>query len=159
MLEGGDWLKFSDVVMAVASTFVVYWLLYAFLMAVSLSVVWGIYVATYVSPLLSAIVVGYIFAGKIKEESRIRSIGKVVVLTVVLVMLVYYVSYVIGHSGTAIDEFLRNTFSTGSWTTMDWVRYETMYTMVNTAAVAVFVALLSFIGLYVGSMLEKPKKT
>ena len=152
-------MKFSDAILATASAFVIYWLLYAVLMVVSLSVIWGIYVATYVSPLLSAIVVGYIFAKKIKEESRIRSIGKVVVLTVVLVMLVYYMSYVIGHSGTAIDEFLRNTFSTGSWTTMDWVRYETMYTMVNTAAVAVFVALFSFIGLYVGSMLKKPKKT
>jgi hypothetical protein len=151
-------LKFGDVIMATASNFIIYWLLYALLIVVSLSVVWGVYVAAYVSPLLSAIVVGYIFAGKIREESRIKSIGKVVALTVVLVILVYYMSYDIGHTGTFIDESLRNTFSTGSWTTMDWERYETMYSVVNTAAVAVFVALLSFIGLYAGSMLKKPKK-
>jgi hypothetical protein len=145
--------------MATASNFIIYWLLYALLIVVTLSFVWGVYVATYVSPLLSAIAVGYIFAGKIREESRIRSVGKIVALTVVLVILVYYISYDIGHTGTFIDESLRNTFSTGSWTTMDWCRYETMYTIVNTATVAIFVALLSFTGLYVGSVLKKPKKT
>jgi hypothetical protein len=151
-------LKFSDVILAVASTFVIYWLLYAVLIIVSLSVVWGVYVATYVSPLISAIVVGFVFAGKIREESRLRSIGKIVVLTTALIMLVYYMSYTIGHTGSFIDESLQNMFSTGSWTTLDWVRYETMYVMVNTAAVAVFAALLDFIGLYAGSMLKKPKK-
>jgi hypothetical protein len=156
--KGGDRLKFGDVVMATASIFVIYWLLYAVLMVVSLSMIWGIYVATYVSPLLSAIVVGYVFAGKIREESRMRSIGKIVVLSTVLVMLVYYMSYTIGHTGAFIDESLGNLFSTGSWTTLDWVRYETMYVMVNTAAVAVFAALLDFIGLYAGSMLKKQKK-
>jgi hypothetical protein len=152
-------LKFSDVFLAVTSTFVIYWLLYAALMIVSLSVSWGVYVATYVSPLISAIVVGYVFAGKIREESRTRSIGKMVVLFTALVMLVYYMSYTIGHTGAFIDESLQNMFSTGSWTTLDWVRYETMYVMVNTAAVAVFAALLDTIGLYVGLMLRKPKKT
>jgi hypothetical protein len=156
--KGGDRLKFGDIVMATASTFVIYWLLYAVLMVVSLSVIWGIYVATYVSPLLSAIVVGYVFAGKIREESRMRSIAKIVVLSTALVMLVYYMSYTIGHTGAFIDESLGNMFSTGSWTTLDWVRYETMYVMVNTAAVAVFAALLNFIGLYAGSMLKKQKK-
>jgi hypothetical protein len=151
-------LKFSDVILAVATTFVIYWLLYAVLIIVSLSVVWGVYVATYVSPLISAIVVGFVFAGKIREESRLRSIGKIVVLTTALIMLVYYMSYTIGHTGAFIDESLQNMFSTGSWTTLDWVRYETMYVMVNTAAVAVFAALLDFIGLYAGSMLKKPKK-
>ena len=156
--KGGDRLKFGDIVMATASAFVIYWLLYAVLMVVSLSVIWGIYVATYVSPLLSAIVVGYVFAGKIREESRMRSIGKIVVLSTALVMLVYYMSYTIGYTGAFIDESLGNMFSTGSWTTLDWVRYETMYVMVNTAAVAVFAALLNFIGLYAGSMLKKQKK-
>ena len=151
-------MKFGDIVMATASTFVIYWLLYSVLMVVSLSVIWGIYVATYVSPLLSAIVVGYVFAGKIREESRMRSIAKIVVLSTALVMLVYYMSYTIGHTGAFIDESLGNMFSTGSWTTLDWVRYETMYVMVNTAAVAVFAALLNFIGLYAGSMLKKQKK-
>jgi hypothetical protein len=151
-------LKFGDVVMATASAFVIYWLLYAVLIVVSLSAIWGIYVATYLSPLLSAIVVGYVFAGKIREGSRMRSVGKIVVLSTVLVMLVYYMSYTIGHTGVFIDESLGNMFSTGSWTTLDWVRYETMYVMANTAAVAVFAALLDFIGFYVGSMLRKPKK-
>jgi hypothetical protein len=85
-------LKFGDVFRAAASAFVIYWFLYAVLALVLISVNWGLYVATYVSPLLSAIVVGYFFAGKIREESRIRSIGKIVVLLTVLVMFIYWMS-------------------------------------------------------------------
>jgi hypothetical protein len=145
--------------MATASAFVIYWLLYAVLTLVFISVNWGFYAATYVSPLLAAVVVGYIFAGKIREESRMRSIGKIVVLLTVLVMFAYWISYSIGHASAFIDESLANTFSTGSWTTMDWGRYETMYVTVNTAVVAVFAAVLDFIGLYAGSMLRKPTKS
>jgi len=157
--KGGDRLKFGDVVMATASAFVIYCLLYAALALVLISVDWGLYAAAYVSPLLAAVVVGYAFAGKIREESRIRSIGKIVVLLTVLVLFIYWTSYSIGHTMAFIDESLRDMFSTGSWTTKDWVIYETMYVSVNTAAVAVFAAVLDFIGLYAGSMLRKPKKS
>jgi len=151
-------LKFGDVVMAVASAFVIYFLLYAVLALMLISVNWGLYAATYASPLLAAVVVGYAFAEKIREESRIKSIGKIVVLLTVLVMFIYWTSYSIGHASAFIDEYLKNTFSTDSWTTMDWASYETMYISVNTAAVAVFAAVLDFIGLYVGLMLRKPTK-
>jgi hypothetical protein len=79
-------------------------------------------------------VVGYVFAGKIREESRMRSIGKIVVLFTVLVMLVYsvyfsYMSYTItGHISASV---------------------------VDTVAIAVFTALLVFVGLYLGSI-RKP---
>ena len=152
-------MKFGDIVIATASTFVTYFLLYAALALVLISVDWGLYAATYVSPLLAAVVVGYAFAGKIREESRIRSIGKIVVLLTVLVIFIYWTSYSIGHTGAFIDESLADTFSTGSWTTMDWTIYETMYITVNTAAVAVFAAALDFIGLYAGSTLRKPTKS
>jgi hypothetical protein len=105
--------------MATASAFVIYWFLYAVLALVLISVNWGLYAATYVSPLLAAVVAGYFFTGKIREESWIRSIGKIVVLLTVLVMFTYWMSYSIGHAGTFIDESLKNMFSTGSWTTTD----------------------------------------
>jgi hypothetical protein len=151
-------LKFGDIVIAAASTFVIYVLLYTVLTIAFLSVDWGFYVAGYVSPLLAAVAVGYIFAEKIKQESRIKSIGKIVVLLTVLVVFVYWTSYSIGHMGAFIDESLANTFTTSSWTTMDWCRYETMYTVVNTTVVAVLAALLNIIGFYAGSTLKKTTK-
>ena len=70
-------------VIATASAFMIYWLLYAVLsiMFVSAPI---LHVPAYVSPLIAAVVVGYVFAGKIREESRMRSIGKIVVLFTVL---------------------------------------------------------------------------
>jgi len=65
-------LKFSDVVMAVATLGVVYILIYSVLSIalVPMNSVWGLNVAFFVSVLVSASIVGYDFAGKIREESR-----------------------------------------------------------------------------------------
>lgn len=151
-------MRIGDVIIATASLFVVYGLLYTVLAVVLVPVsISGMYVATYLSPLLAAIVVGYVFGGKIREGSRIKSIAKIVVLLSVLVSFVYWISYSIGRMGTFIDESLQNMYSTGSWTTMDWVVYETLYATVNTTAVGFLVAVLSIIGLYIGSTLRKPK--
>jgi hypothetical protein len=133
-------LKFSDVVIATASAFVIYWLLYAVLSIMFVSVP-ILHVPAYASPLISAIVVGYVFAGKIIEESRMRSIGKIVVLFTVLVMLVYsvyfsYMSYTItGHISAWVGD------------TADIV------------AIVVVTALFGFVGLYVGSIRKPSAKT
>jgi hypothetical protein len=87
-------------------------------------------------------VVGYVFAGKIREESRMRSIGKIVVLFTVLVVLVYsvyfsYMSYTItGHISAWVGEV-----------TADIV------------AIVVVTALFGFVGLYVGSIRKPSAKT
>lgn len=153
-------MKIGDVIIATASLFVVYGLLYTVLAVVLVPVsISGMYVATYLSPLLAAIVVGYVFGKKIREGSRIKSIAKIVVLLAVLVSFVYWIDYGIGHAGAFIDESLQNMYTTGSWTTTDWVVYETLYATVNTTVVGFFVTVLSVIGLYIGSMLKNPKKS
>jgi glycopeptide antibiotics resistance protein len=94
-----------------------------------------LHVPAYVSPLIAAVVVGYVFAGKIREESRMMSIGKIVVLFTVLVELVYYIYY------------------------MYFTIWHTGPSSVDTVAIAVVTALLGFVGLYVGSMRKLSAKT
>ena len=160
--KGGDRLKFSDVIVAVASLAVVYILLYSLLSIalVPLYSMWGINVDFTVSVLVSGLVVGYVFAGKIQEESRMVSIGKVVVLFAAVIMLVALIgSGAISHSGALTDETLQKAYNTSSWTNTDWVAYEMMGLALNTAVNVLLVLVLGFIGLYVGSMRKPSAKT
>jgi hypothetical protein len=155
-------LKFEDVIMAVASLIVVYILVYSVL---SMALVptnssWGLNVAFIVSVLVSALIVGYFFAGKIQEESRMASVGKIVVLSAFVIMFVVLIgSGAIGHHNALTDETLRNTYHTSSWTNTDWVAYETVALVLNTAVNVLGVLALGFVGLYLGSMLKPSAKT
>ncbi len=154
-------MKFGDVIMAVATLAVVYILIYSVLgiAFVPINSVWGLNVAFFVSVLISASIVGYVFAGKIREESRLVSIGKVVVLFAFVIMLIVLIGSAVGHSGALIDENLQNMYQTSSWTNMDWVAYEAVAVVLNTSVNVLSVLALGLVGLYTGSMLRKPKKT
>lgn len=160
-LNGGDSLKFGDVVVAAASLAVVYILIYSVLgiALVPMNSVWGLNVAFVVSVLVSASIVGYVFAGKIREESRMVSMGKVVVLFAFVIMLIVIGSGAMGHSGALVDENLQNMYDTSSWTNMDWVAYETVVGALNTSMNILLALALSFIGLYLGSMHTPSAKT
>ena len=107
------------------------------------------------SVLVSGLILGYVFAGKIREESRMVSIGKIVVLFAFVIMLVVLIgSGAVGHSSALVDENLRNTYSTRSWTNTDWVAHEMMAVVLNTSVNVLGVLALGFIGLYAGSMLR-----
>jgi hypothetical protein len=155
-------LKFSDVIVAVASLFVVDWLVNAVLnfALIPMSTSFGGDLAFILSALVSAIIVGYIFAGKIREESRMASIGKVVVLFAVVMMLtVWTTGGATGHYGAWVDENLRNMYNTTSWANVDWFWFEMMLLMAITAVYAVFTLVFGFIGLYLGSMRKPSVKT
>ena len=64
-------MEFGDVILAVASLAVVYILIYSVLgiVLVPMNSFWGLNVSFVVSVLVSASIVGYVFAGKIREES------------------------------------------------------------------------------------------
>jgi len=161
--KGGDRLKFSDVILAVASVAVIYVFVYCALgmaLVPSMGSYWGLNSAANVSMLVAALVVGYVFAGKIQEESKIRAIGKIAVLfgaamssatMIVLSANSYYSDWA--------EEYLQSTFSTGAWTTMDWLAYGQLVLVFQVAVNVLLVLVLGFIGLYVGSMLRKPKKS
>jgi hypothetical protein len=158
---GGERLKFGDVVTAVASLVVSYILLEAVLLAVFVQVnsSWGADVALILSVLVASLTVGYVFAAKIREESRRGAIGRIVVLFTLVLAFYTMASFANPYTGTAMNEGLESMFSTGGWTTMDWVSYSAFLMEMMVALYVVLALVFSFVGLYVGSMLRKPAKS
>jgi hypothetical protein len=154
-------LKFSNVILAVAAFTVIDVLIY-FVLGIALIPsmgYWGLNSSFILSLLIAGLVVGCVFAGKIQEESRIRAVGKIAILVGAVesaaVMLIVSAN---GYYSASVKETLQSMYSTGAWTTTDWLVY-TQLALVEQVALNVVLALvLSFIGLYAGSMLRKPKK-
>jgi hypothetical protein len=149
-------LKFSNVVVATASLVLIGFLLDAVLRVALLPVS-----STSVSELLAwiiaflvaSLIVGYVFALRIQEESRIKAIGKIVVLSSLAGMLFVTVWFANPFASPAIKDSMESMFSTGGWTNADWSAYSALLATIDVVVEAVF----TFIGLYVGSMLKKPK--
>ena len=162
-LKGGDRLKFSDVIVAVASltvAFILFDCVFNLALVPATGSDYGAMAAVIVSILLSGLVIGYVFAGKIQEESRRASIGKVVVLfTAFFGLLIMIVYGAILHYGALADEFLSSMFNASGWTNTNWFAYEIMVLTINTAMFIVFALVFGFIGLYVGSMRKTSSKT
>jgi uncharacterized transporter YbjL len=140
---GGDWLKFGDIIIAVASLLLVAWFINTPLnfVLIPASTSYGGDVAYILCVLISGLVVGYVFAGKLREESRWVSIGKVVILFAVVMMLVVGImSAPIGHYNAWADENLTNMYgktTTSSWTNAEWFWYEIALLMMVTSLYAV----------------------
>ena len=155
-------MKFSDVIVAVASLLVVAWLFNAVLnfALIPVSTSFGGDLAFILSALVSAMIVGYVFAGKIREESRMASIGKVVVLSALVMMLIVWATGgATAHYSAWVDENLKNMYNTTSWATVDWFWFEMTLTMAITAVYGVFTLVFGFLGLYAGSMRKTSAKT
>ena len=156
-------MKFSDVILAVATASVIDVLLVAVLLMVFISPLgstWGLNVAAIVSMLIAGLLVGIAFAGQIQEESRMRAVGKIAVLSAFAELFAVLIGFPTNsYYGAWTTETLKSMYSTGAWTTADWFAYEGMMTFLNVALNVVLVLVLGFIGLYAGSMLRKPKKT
>jgi hypothetical protein len=156
-------LKFSDVILAVASASVIDVLLIGVLLMVfisSLGSYWGLNAAGMVSVLIAGLLVGIAFAGQIQEESRMKAVGKIAILAAFVQLFAVLIGFP-GNSyyGAWAKETLQSMYSTATWATMDWFVYEGMVTFLDVALNVVLTLVLGFIGLYVGSMLRKPKKT
>ncbi len=159
--EGGDRLKFGDIVTAVASLAVIYIVLDFVLFAAMINVntYWGPDVSTIFSVLVASLIVGYMFAAKIHEESKMGAISRIVVLST-LVLTFYTMAYFANpYIGTSVQESLESMFSTSGWTTWDWVAYSQLLMAMVVVLTAVFDLVFGFIGLYVGSMLKRPGKS
>jgi hypothetical protein len=149
-------LKFSDVIIAAAFLFVVTLLLDAILFVsfASLNNSSMIIVAGIISTLITSIIAGYVFAVQIREESRLRAIGSIVILAAAGMMIFLVGWNAIPLTSPAMVDAMRSTFSTGGWTNFDWFAYTAFTMFVDVILTMVF----AFVGLYVGSIL-KPKKT
>ncbi len=162
-MEGGDCLKFSDVIFAVA-TFGVIDLLIDYALAIvlipSIGSYWGINSSFVLSALIAGLVVGIVFAGNIQEESRTRAVGKIAILLGALEAIVVVLSASAnGYYDIWVKEALQSMFSTSAWTTLDWYVYSTLALISGAVLNIVLVLVLVFIGVYAGSMFRKSKKT
>ena len=120
---------------------------------------WGSLGCLIASLFLSALISGYVFAGKI-WESRMEAIAKITVLWAALVMLVaIIVPATLADWGLkSWEEYLAMypgaILSTGELVTWEMMSLDMfMFLVVGLALV------LGFIGLYVGSMLRRPGKS
>jgi hypothetical protein len=155
-------VKFGDVITAVASLTVISLLLVFLFLAVLVPVdsTWGLDVANTLSILVASLIVGYVFAVKIQEDSRMRAVGKIAVLSTVVMAFATMTSLAVNpYMGAYMDESIASMFTTSGWTTVDWLSYSHVVVMMIVAVNCVFALVFSFIGLYAGSMLRKPKKT
>ena len=150
-------MKFSDMVLATASLVLTGFLLDFVLKGVFvlLSSTMSEVLAYGIAFLAASFIVGYVFALKIQDEARIRAIGSIVVLSASMLMLFLMAWIANPIASPWVKDSLENLFNTSGWTNYDWSAYLALVVALEVLAVLV----LSFIGLYAGSMLRKPKKT
>lgn len=150
-------MKFSDVVIATASLVLIGLLLDFVLKGVFvlLNSTMSELLAWIIALLVASLIVGYVFALKIQDGSRIRTIGSIVVLSTFMLMLSLMVWIANPLASPWVKDSLESLFNTNGWTNYDW----SAYLAISVTLEVVVALVLSFIGLYVGSMLRKPKKT
>jgi hypothetical protein len=153
---GGDWLKFSDVVIATVSLVLVGLLLNPILLVAfaPLNSNSMTDVADVIAFLAASLIVGYVFALEIQDESRIRAICSIVVLSSFAKLLFTGVWIANPFASPWFKDVLNSMYNTSGWTNYDWAAYSA----VTVTADVVIVLAVSFIGLYAGSMLRKAKQ-
>lgn len=154
-------MKFGDLVMPVASIAVIFALITGpldilFVSALGLG---GYDVGVFVSFFLSALIGGYIFAGKIWEARR-EAITKIAVLWVALVMVLVGIGLAtLADWGPKVKEEFQAANPGTTLSTAEWVNWEMMCLDIFMFIVVGMVLVLGLIGLYVGSMLRRPAKS
>ena len=157
-------MRFGDVVISVASMAVVFALItypleMVFFSALGISDMntWGYMVSLIISMLLSALISGYIFAGKI-WEARKEAIVKITVLWAALVMLFAIIVPATWASWGPIarEEYLK-AHPGATLSTSEWLTWEMMYLDMFMFLIVILALVLGSIGLYIGSTLRKPK--
>jgi hypothetical protein len=148
-------LKFGDVIIATVSLVLVGLILNAFLLVEfgSLSASSNSdTLAGIISFLVASLFVGYVFALNIQEESRIRAIGVIVVLSGFTMLMFVAIWIANGFAYYWWRDSLGSMFNTSGWTDYDWNAYAALVGSVQ----VIITVVVTFIGLYVGSMVRKP---
>jgi len=115
---------------------------------------WGLNVGAIVSILLTALIVGYVFAGKI-WESRMEAIAKITVLSAVL--MAFFVTMTL--AATDWPAVVREAYEGATHTAFEWHVIEQVALLAQIFLNVIIVIVLGFIGLYIGSMLKRPEKS
>jgi hypothetical protein len=153
---GGDCLKFSNVIMATVSLVLLFTILDSFLLVAFIplnSSELSDTSAFIISFLVASLVVGYVFALKIQEESRIKAIGAIVVLSAFTLLMGYSIWIANPSVSPWSMDSLKSMFNITS-TTPDYNK--AAYSSLSSSLITIIALVLAFIGLYAGSMLKKP---
>ena len=147
-------MKFGDVATAVAVIAVITTLLDAVLLQVLVPAMsaGGTDVSGILSTLVASLIVGYVFALKIQEESKTRAIGVIVVLSTFTFILFLGVWIANPFASPWFKDTLNNDFNKSVWTNYDLAAYSALIMSVD----AIITLVTTFIGLYAGSMLRNP---
>ena len=104
--------------------------------------------------LVSSLAVGYVFALRIQEGSRIKAIGVIVVLSAFALLVFNSVWIASPFASPLFQDSLNNVFNR---TTSQWTHYDlNAYTALMVSLVVIIASVINFVGLYAGSMLRKP---
>ena len=151
-------MKFSDVILATAA-FVLFGLILDAILEVAFVPLkpntTSDTLSFIISYLIVSLVVGYVFALKIQEESRIRAVLSITVLSSFLAIFFFAIWIANPFVSPWFKDSLSSSINTSGWTDYQWASYTALF--VSLDIIIGFV--ISFIGLYAGSMLRKPKKT
>jgi phosphoglycerol transferase MdoB-like AlkP superfamily enzyme len=156
-------LRFGDVLIAVATLFLITVLVsypLETMLIPTLGFYWGPTLGALVSVSISSLIVGYIFARRI-FEGRKESIARISVLFAVLMIL----SIVINNAALGEDftQWVHETYQeanpTASLSIFEWYVVGGLFIGSQMFMNAFTLLPLSFIGLYIGSMLRKLKKS
>ena len=156
-------MKFGDVVMAAASAMVIFVLIGFPLHLVFISALgyfWGAVVGSIIAILFSAVIVGYVWAGKIWETDRMRTIGEITVLAAVLMGFAAMIEVAaLPHWGAWVQDKYEADNPGVVVAETDWYYIEGVMLGSQVFFDVVLVLLLGFVGVYVGSMFKKPVKS
>jgi len=155
-------LKFGDVVTAIASLTVIMVFISGPLTLVltpALGKFNAFELSGFVSFILSPLIVGYIFARQIWEENRTRTIAKITVIFTVLVMLIILMENATVEYAPMVRADYLKANPTATPSEFDWYNIELMAISSEVFLSGVFMLAITFIGLYIGSMLKKPTKS
>jgi len=156
-------LKFGDVVMAAASAVVIFVLIGFPLHLVFISPLgyyWGSIVGSIIAILISAVIIGYVCAGKIWEEKRITAIGQIAILAAVLMGFAAMIEVAaLPHWGAWAQAQYEADNPGVVVSETDWYYIEGIILGLQVFINVILVLLLGFVGAYVGSMFKKPVKS
>ena len=151
-------MKFSDIAIA-AAALVLFGLILNALLMVAFAPLKPNSTSDALSYIISyfvvSLVVGYVFALKIQEESRIRAVLSITVLSSFLVLFFFAIWIASPFGSPWFKDSLTTSINTSGWTDYQWSAYTALF--VSLDVLVGFV--LSFVGLYVGSLLKRSKKT
>ncbi len=110
--------------------------------------------STFAAFLIASLIVGYVFALKIQEESRSKAIGSILVLSMVASLFFTAIWISNPFESPWFKDSLNSLFNANGWTNYDWAAYSAF----GVTAIVAIMLVSSLIGLYFGSMRKNSKE-